>query len=151
VCGGCYPCDWNGEPGVCIEGVCEEDPCKGVVCNDGDLCTSDWCERTTGDCVFRPVPCRDRGCLYGSCDPDTGWCVYTPKPDDTRCCRGWGTCGIFFPERCCKVYGACEASACVAPCDPASEEVLQCPIEGSSSLICCPGSEICHYRDCPPA
>ena len=146
VCHGCNPCDWNGEPGFCIDGVCKEDPCKSVVCDDGDLCTDDSC--WLGECRFYKR-CVDRNvCTDDTCDPETGECSYIPA-DGTRCCLKWGTCGV-FPERCCKVYGRCEAGDCVDPCDPESEEVSQCPIEGSSILLfCCPGSEICHYGDCP--
>jgi hypothetical protein len=31
------PCDFDGIPGRCNYGVCEEDLCEGVVCDDGNL------------------------------------------------------------------------------------------------------------------
>jgi len=36
---------------------CEKnpDPCCGVVCNDGDVCTNDSCNPATGNCVFTPI------------------------------------------------------------------------------------------------
>ena len=112
------PCDWNGEPGVCINGVCEEDPCKGVVCDDGDLCTNDRCVRTTGECAFGPVGCSDRNtCTDDTCDPDSGGCDYTPVPDGQPCCyRGhWKCCELLCFSQCyvCDVAGYCDSGACI--------------------------------------
>jgi hypothetical protein len=37
---------------------------------------------------------------------------------------------------------------CVPPCDPESQEITQCPIEGfEEDTFCCPGCEFCSF-DC---
>ena len=115
---GCFPCDWNGEPGVCMAGACQEDPCKSVVCDDGDLCTNDWCDHSDGTCQFDPVNCGDgNDCTNDTCDPDTGWCSNTPKPDGQPCCyRGhWECCEFLCFSRCyvCDVAGYCDSGTCV--------------------------------------
>ncbi len=103
-CSGCQPCDRNGEPGVCIGGVCEEYPCNdGVICEDGDLCTYDFCDYTDGMCDFNPV-CLSGQCRVASCDPTDGSCTFTPVPDGTPC----SGCG----ERACH-GGVC---VCVGTC-----------------------------------
>ena len=50
-----------------------------------------------------------------------------------------------------EALGMCEAGVCLGPCDPESEEVLQCPIEGfEADLFCCPGWEYCTVDGCLP-
>lgn len=47
------------------------DPCAGVTCDDGDLCTTDEC--VNGECINLMIAID---CPEGStCDPDTGTCV----------------------------------------------------------------------------
>jgi hypothetical protein len=120
VCHGCYPCDWNGEPGVCAHDVCGEDPCEGVVCDDGDLCTDDVCSRYShppGVCLFTPVGCSDANpCTSDMCDPDTGGCVHELVADGSTCrARCWSECGICVPPCCHNVcdYGLCRSGVCV--------------------------------------
>ena len=62
-------CDFDGLSGVCIEGVCEEDLCAGVVCNDGDLPVPDGrsCCPSLWGCFF--------SWEYGRCED--GVCVVT--------------------------------------------------------------------------
>ena len=91
------PCDLDGLAGICIWGVCQEDPCETLVCDDGDLCTEGWCNFLYGTCSFNPR-CSSYQCTVGSCDPADGSCTYTPAPDGTSC----GICG----EREC-VDGVC--------------------------------------------
>jgi hypothetical protein len=43
--------------------------------------------------------------------------------------------------------GTCVAGICVPPCDPASEEILQCPRQYLEDQFCCPGNEYC-MDDC---
>lgn len=86
-CDGCQPCDWNGNPGVCIDGVCTEYPCNGgVICDDGDLCTLDFCDYEIEMCLFNPR-CRSNQCRLASCDPADGSCHYTPVNDGAPCGR----------------------------------------------------------------
>jgi hypothetical protein len=43
-------------PGICSEGECIEDLCAGNPCDDGNPCTSDYCDRPEGRCSYEPVP-----------------------------------------------------------------------------------------------
>jgi fibro-slime domain-containing protein len=46
------------------------DLCEGVVCYDWDECTFDWCDPSTGFCLFIPGGCDDDwGCCSGRCVP----------------------------------------------------------------------------------
>jgi hypothetical protein len=45
------PCDFGGVPGLCTAGVCVEDLCAGVDCDDGDACTTDSWDPNDGSCV----------------------------------------------------------------------------------------------------
>jgi photosystem II stability/assembly factor-like uncharacterized protein len=122
-------CTYDGLSGVCVEGVCGENLCKGVDCDDGDACTVGTCDYVDGTCDFTPVVCDDHEeCTEDTCDPTDG-CVFAAVEDGTEC-GGPG-------------YGMCEAGSCVAPCDLASDEEYPCPIPGLEDLFCCPGSEYC--------
>jgi len=66
------PCDFDGLPGLCKAGVCEDAMlCEGVECeDDGNECTDDACDPATGMCENTPVQggtaCADgRGGCYG--------------------------------------------------------------------------------------
>lgn len=68
-------CSLRGVSGVCMNGIC--DLCSGVVCHDdGNECTSDICDRSTGRCG---VPaddgtiCEYKGLFWGSCA--SGFCA----------------------------------------------------------------------------
>jgi len=89
--------------------TCEKGACKGaeaVKCDDGQTCTADQCNPSTGTCVFPTIegPCNDGSpcttadhcksgkcvggapkacddgnpCTSDGCKPDTGACTYTP-------------------------------------------------------------------------
>jgi hypothetical protein len=123
-CTGCRPCDWEGEPGVCIEGVCVEDVCLSLVCDDGDPCTVDFCISSPSPlfvvgCNTSPKNCSDGNeCTNDACEPETGDCVHEPVPDGESCCHRGGTCpGICIPGGCgwcCFDYGQCQNGACRA-------------------------------------
>ena len=115
-------CDFDGLPGVCIFGVCEEDSCAGVVCDDGDECTQDVCDFRTGQCDYtvmydgadcdfdglagvctsgvcnqkylcEGVDCDDGDeCTQDVCIDATGTCDYAPAADGTACNGGLGLC-----------------------------------------------------------
>jgi len=126
-------CTFDGLAGVCVAGVCGENLCEGVVCEDADACTDDACDYVDGTCDFTPVVCDDYDmCTDDTCDPEEG-CNFTAAEDGIECFNEFGS----------PPFGVCEAGACVAPCDPASEQALQCPIEPLQHLFCCPGSETC--------
>ena len=126
-------CTFDGVSGVCVEGVCGENLCEGIVCEDDDVCTDDTCDYVGGTCYFPPTVCNDgNGCTEDSkCDPADG-CTFTPLEDGTGCTAEE------VPD-----FGVCEAGVCVAACDPASKEELQCPINGLEDDFCCPGWEYC--------
>ena len=99
------PCDWNGASGVCIEGVCGQDPCELVVCDDGDLCTIDSC--WLGECTHGGR-CHDRnGCTFDNCDPETGECS-NPPADGESCCWSY----FCFGDSCVCLYGTCLDGVC---------------------------------------
>jgi hypothetical protein len=50
--------DFGGLPGLCAAGICEEDPCADVDCDDGNECTVDVCDRADGTCTYNDT-CTD--------------------------------------------------------------------------------------------
>jgi len=99
---------------MCVGGTCQ--PGVPVVCNDGNVCTTDTCDPLTG-CVFtnNTSPCNDgNACstgevcvggtcqlgvgvacsasdqchVPGTCNPVTGACSNPPKPSGTVCNDG---------------------------------------------------------------
>jgi hypothetical protein len=125
-------CTYGGRSGVCVAGVCGENLCEDVVCDDDDVCTDDTCDYVDGMCDFTYVACDDEDpCTINRCDPVDG-CIFPAAEDGKQC-------GDPKPYR----ERMCKAGVCVAPCDPATEEVYQCPIRGLGYLLCCPGSAYC--------
>ena len=109
-------CDFAGLPGVYGGGACEDAMlCAGVDCDDGNECTTDSCDPTTGLCAntvvidgtacdFGGLPgvcgagsCEDamlcagvdcddgNECTTQTCDPQDGLCDYANVADDTAC------------------------------------------------------------------
>lgn len=82
-------CDDNNKCTVdqCVNGACSNTP---VDCNDGQYCTNDACDQTTGNCLH-----TNKTGLEGICDdlnsctfPDIcteGICVGTPSPSCNTC------------------------------------------------------------------
>jgi hypothetical protein len=132
-------CTFDGLSGVCASGVCGENLCEGVVCDeDDDACTDEECDYVDGTCHFSPVVCDDRDeCTDDTCNPVDG-CIFTPDEDkEGTICESEDLIEV-------GAVGMCEAGACLGPCDPASEQILQCPIEGFEDFFsCCPGWEYC--------
>ena len=64
--------DLDCNKSACIVVTCP-DPCDGVLCDDGNECTYDYCDENTGTCVYDPAPdgiaCNDcdNTCVSGSC------------------------------------------------------------------------------------
>jgi hypothetical protein len=80
------PCD-DGD--LCTENDrCVQEPtgaifCQGapVGCDDSNLCTIDFCDPDSGECVYQPIICDDGNvCTADACNPDTGQCEYLPIP-----------------------------------------------------------------------
>jgi hypothetical protein len=95
---GCYhivragACD-DGNPcttgDACVNGVCR--PNAPVSCIDGNTCTIDHCDRSTGACVHTPagVDCDDHdACTIDRCDTANGTCLgHVPVDcDDGNAC-----------------------------------------------------------------
>lgn len=64
---------------------CKHNPTTGPLCDDTDLCTTDdQCQ--AGECVGVSINCDDGNvCTTNWCDPATGDCVHDPVPDATTC------------------------------------------------------------------
>lgn len=68
--------------GMCVDGVCRS---EGTACDDGDVCTEDLCNPSTG--CFHPIreDCDDDNpCTEDRCDPVLG-CRSDVLPDGTPC------------------------------------------------------------------
>ncbi len=76
---------------ACVDGVCTYEE---IVCDDGDLCTTDACDPETGECVYTGIVC-DEG---EECDPETGECVVIDLCEGVTCGEG---------EECDPQTGAC--------------------------------------------
>ena len=55
-----------------------------IDCDEGDLCTNDYCDPFTGACFHSPkIPHNDEDpCTDDSCDPQTGLTIHTPVDCD---------------------------------------------------------------------
>ena len=86
------------------------DPCSGVVCDDGDACTTDTCDPNLG-CVYTDIVC-DEGevCIDGECQ--TPACESDLDCDDGLFCNGEETC----------VDGSCVAGT--NPCAVAEDALI---------------------------
>lgn len=74
----------NGEE-ICLDGVCQSG--TPVVCDDGDMCTEDFCNETTDSCDITSVNCDDNNeCTEDSCNPTDGTCDNLPIPDCSGGC-----------------------------------------------------------------
>ena len=79
---------------ICIDGVCEEDPCAGVVCDDGLGCTDDECDWRDGKCDFTNRCNDDNDCTEDICRAPDGVCDFTVPVDDGA------LCGIAMEDTC---------------------------------------------------
>ena len=86
-------CDFDGLPGLCASGVCEDAMfCEGVDCDDESACTDDTCDPADGSCVNTSVPDDTQCdyydlpgfCLRGGCEPVSWtWTVCPSECDFT--------------------------------------------------------------------
>jgi hypothetical protein len=100
-------CDFDGGAGLCIDGVCEENLCAGVVCDDDNECTEELCDYVDGTCHIvgwvSGFPCvgpfvGDGMCIDGvcvpPCDPTSEEEVTCPLGYDRVCCPGSEFCTV---------------------------------------------------------
>jgi subtilisin-like proprotein convertase family protein len=61
---------------TCVAGACT--PGTSINCDDGQFCTIDSCDPSTGNCLHAPNPCSDGvPCTTDTCDEDADVCVHT--------------------------------------------------------------------------
>jgi len=75
--------------------MAQSDLCAGKNCNDGNLCTTDTCNRATGQCVHIAKICDDNDrCTRDFCDASTGNCIFEPIscPSGQTCNPATGVC-----------------------------------------------------------
>jgi hypothetical protein len=126
------------DQGICvIGGTCQAGRCVGTPrsCDDGNACTVDVCNATTG-CEHLPAPpCPgDGACMKGVCNPQTG-CGMEPSDDGTAC----------GPVQTCDAAQVCIAGACVMRDPPDGYTCAQAsPCQGAGI---CAGSKC--VRDLP--
>jgi len=150
----CTPegCENRPASGLCEDGdLCTEgDHCEGgecipgppLVCDDGNDCTTDWCESWYGCrhglvenpcCIGGVHVCNDfNPCTSDDCDPQTGACSHTPITgpcNDGNRCTGPDTCTeggkCVGPPLSCDDHNPCTSDSC----DPAKGCVYQ-PLVG---------------------
>jgi hypothetical protein len=92
---------------ACVDGACMAGACKGTTtqsCDDGDACTVDACNDSTG-CIHVPLACPEDAahCQSATCDPSAG-CMTAEAIDGTLC----------GPDDCLSTQvDVCIAGACV--------------------------------------
>lgn len=160
-CSTAPPC-YTATGAQCVAGQCEYPPqMKGVVCDDGDLCTHrDACDGA-GECVGAavacdsppPAECNDTDDTYtfysvpGTCDPTSGACHYTPS--QVSCLN----CQVACLEPCLALpcddlQGGCRTSGA---CDPGPP--VQCVYDYATDASPCdigtgPGTGVCVAGEC---
>jgi hypothetical protein len=130
-------CDFEGLPGVCMTGVCEDAMlCAEVDCSDDNDCTDDVCDPMTGDCsnpnVEDGTSC-DFGGLPGECM--TGVCEDAMLCADVDCSDG-NDC---TDDVCDPMTGDCSNpdSAAGTACD-AGGNAGECDGAGMCVALCTP-------------
>src|SRR5437867_1102530 len=101
-------------------------------CDDGNACTVDSCDTSTGVCVYAALICDDQNaCTTDSCDAANG-CVFTPLPEETACDDG----------NTCTAGDACDADGhCAGTPEPSGTE---CDDRNSCTLSdACDGAGAC--------
>lgn len=123
-------------------GACETICTLGASCDDGNACTSDVCNASTGACEHPPVVCDDgNSCTLDSCNPQTG-CVHTAVTcDDQNACTS-ESCN---PAAGCEItpIGCDDGNSCtVDTCDPQTG-CGHTPVACAPGQSCNPGTGTC--------
>src|SRR2546427_758638 len=123
-------------------------------CDDGNACTSDTCDPSTGTCGHAPIVCDDANlCTTDTCDPAIG-CVFDPLSAGTPCDDGKactqdscsnGFCQHFVLDPPCDDGNACTIGDRFG-CGPNGQMVCF----GGATRICDPGDH-CFSASCDPA
>lgn len=145
---------------ACSEGVCLGEP---ITCNDGEACTEDGCDPTTG-CVFPPVAngtaCDDHDLCTNSDECQGGVCLGDVNPDcvcevdedcqefeDGNLCNGTLTCA----EGICKVDGAtvvtCPEAPSVCQKNKCNSNTGACELESTLDGTDCDDANACTKDD----
>ncbi len=90
--------------------------CATLICNDNNICTTDYCNPATGTCVFIPISCDDNNpCTADSCNTATG-CVHTQLScdDNNICTNDWCDTvrGCFHTTITCNDSNPCTTDTC---------------------------------------
>ncbi len=125
------------------------DPCAGVVCDDGNVCTNDACDPATGECVFtnNNDPCDDGSfCTIGDrCN--FGLCL----PSGARDCNDGQFCT--GSESCDEINDLCVSSG--NPCNPATQTCNEttdtCDALDPCAGVVCDDGNACTADACDPA
>ncbi len=155
-------------PATCVAGACEGGGLR--VCDDGDACTTDYCDPEIGCTREIEPPCAvedGNPCTLDGCDPETG-CFHLPL-EGTPCqdgldCNGSEICaaGECIGEPCpCVEDASCENSAnpCSETfCDPLTSTCVAVPATGEceDGNPCTEGTSCVGYdclggvSSCPP-
>lgn len=141
-CCGVPPCPPSCEDGnLCTSDYCEVD-CgysycahESRNCDDGALCTNDWCVPSTGVCQHSVKVCTDGiVCTHDWCDPSSGSCMNTPYCTGGVCCPDGQSFSCCWPP----------TTQCCAEPDHCCEPTQTC----CGTNQCCNTNQSCCNGDC---
>ena len=146
-------CDAGGDAGMCSDGVCLG-ICDAMLvdCDDGNQCTEDLCEDTTGDCSNRPRPngaeCRLGGfpgrCVSGVC-VDAQLCRLVVCSDGNDCTED--VCNEL--DASCSYPNKADGAECAAGNDPGRCRSGVC--QGLCEGVDCDDDNPCTSDICDPS
>ena len=144
----------------CVDGACVGDP---LPCDDGNGCTADTCDPTSGICTSEPAdgPCDDGApctagdqCQDGACVPGPADTCDDENPctDDT-CTSGVGC--VHAPTEAltcddgdaCTGGGVCQDGSCVSSFALACDDEDVCTADGCDALVGCVFTSIADLCD----
>ena len=93
------------------------DPCEGASCSDGDPCTEDACDSTTGTCTHAAIDGCEHCATTADCD-DEDPCTKDTCAADGLCAHSPNPCDDVNP---CTVDGCSPATGCTHAPDPCDD------------------------------